>query len=67
MEQRIQKVVASLRFHEPAHEEPALKRYAEPDAGIGVRLRSESNCGEYIVQRFCVELATDVSKVTQLS
>jgi hypothetical protein len=26
-----------------------------------VRLRSESNCGEYIVQRFCAELATDVS------
>jgi hypothetical protein len=33
----------------------------------GVRLRSESNCGEYIVQRFCAEFATDVSKVSQLS
>jgi hypothetical protein len=29
-------------------------------------LRSESNCGEYIVQRFCAELTTDVSKVRQL-
>jgi hypothetical protein len=76
-------IVGSRRFsYVPATDTLVLRfrsrvsgKGLDPDASMSikcgfdpiVRLRSESNCGEYIVQRFCAELATDVSKVTQLS